>query len=527
MMSYKFARRSFFRGIGAAAGLKILLRNLEASAQGATSPPRFLMTHWPVGTVRPKFLPTGPSTNFTFSEILKPFETAGLRNDMIVLYGLDAETVGGQGGGHEGGTPMMSTGVRTPGTRAGLPETDDAFSGGPSLDQVFLKNVPALQRPGNGYVNTICDSRVDFLEYSTQCLSYSHAMRAVPGGVALGSGMEATPLLPQISPLQVYMSLFTGFMPGGGTGGQGGSVMDPALTKALKQRKSVLDFSMRELNRIKTLAPASESAKIEAHTEAIRKAEAKISAALVPGGPINTVGCVVPMMPPPTAGKPDDRKTHNDYGSTVSTVADDKTHAEVGKLHMAVIKAAFLCDIIRVATFQWSPGTNHVSFEGLFPGEPTRFYMHHPQSHKIGNAADVDGTPSAAQANNVQFLVNVQTWYNQQMANILAEWKTATDGYGGNLLAQTVIPYVTEVSQTTHFPRRNIPAMIFGGTALGMKGNQFINGTRPHNDLWMTIAQAYGLDPTTAPFNTELIVRQGKFTTASKGAIPGLWVKPT
>ena len=47
MSSYRIARRSFFRSVGAGAvGLKVMLRNLEASAQGMTSPPRFLMTHW-------------------------------------------------------------------------------------------------------------------------------------------------------------------------------------------------------------------------------------------------------------------------------------------------------------------------------------------------------------------------------------------------------------------------------------------------------------------------------------------------
>ena len=39
------------------AGLKTLLRTLEASAAGAPPPPRFLMTHWPVGTQKYWFCP--------------------------------------------------------------------------------------------------------------------------------------------------------------------------------------------------------------------------------------------------------------------------------------------------------------------------------------------------------------------------------------------------------------------------------------------------------------------------------------
>ena len=52
MRSYRFARRSFLAGIGGAFGIGALLRNIEAAAQGAGPPPRFLMMHWPVGTIR-------------------------------------------------------------------------------------------------------------------------------------------------------------------------------------------------------------------------------------------------------------------------------------------------------------------------------------------------------------------------------------------------------------------------------------------------------------------------------------------
>src|SRR6185369_6749997 len=176
------------RGVGGAIGLKTMLRNLEASAQGMPSPARMLVTHWPVGTVRPDFIPTGSGTTYTTSPILKPFEDAGLRNDMIVLAGLSVSMIPiSAGGGHEGGTVLMMTGTGVPGTRAGEPEQDDAYSGGPSFDQIFLKNVPALQRPGLGSVNAICDSRVDYLETSTQCLSYGYGTQAV-ASVQTGAG---------------------------------------------------------------------------------------------------------------------------------------------------------------------------------------------------------------------------------------------------------------------------------------------------------------------------------------------------
>ena len=74
----------------------------------------------------------------------------------------------------------------------------------------------------------------------------------VDGGGAGGTGgqvTENTPLLPTLSPLQLYKKLFSGLMPGGGTG----SVND--MAKLLKARKSVLDYSLSELARMRTLAP--------------------------------------------------------------------------------------------------------------------------------------------------------------------------------------------------------------------------------------------------------------------------------
>ena len=262
MSKYRMARRSFFRGLGAGAagvaGLKTLLRTMEASAAGTPPPPRFLMTHWPVGTQKYWFcpvtvgsdpnpaLPALPTiapngTNWDFSRILKPFGDAGLKSDMIVLYNLNSGSVGSFGGGHEAGTPQSSTGARTPGTRSNGGETDDAVSGGPSWDQIFLKTVAQLQTPGVGYVNAICDARVDSQETSTQCLSYDYKTQSTPAaqGGNGGSVTENIPLLPILSPLSLFTKLFMNVSGGGGGGAD--------TARLLKARKSVLDCARGQL----------------------------------------------------------------------------------------------------------------------------------------------------------------------------------------------------------------------------------------------------------------------------------------
>jgi hypothetical protein len=548
MSSYRIARRAFMRGVGAGAvGLKVMLRNLEASAQGMTSPPRFLMTHWPVGTQKYWYVPvqvgTNPNpalptlptqapngTNWDFSRILKPFGDAGLKNDMIVLHGLNNNVPESFGGGHEAGTPLASTGARTPGTRANGGETDDAVAGGPSWDQIFLKLVPSLNK-GLGYVNAICDARVDSQETSTQCLSYSHLTESI-GAAQGGTNRMVTqniPLLPELRPLQLYNKLIGSFQTGGpGPVGQ--------AFNRLKARKSVLDHSTVQLARLKTLAPAGEASKIDAHAQAIRRVEEQLRMMIDSMSMPQPPGTCAPPMMPDMALVGQSSKVNRDYknpgsGPTTSSVDDSTLHANIGKAHMAIIRTAFQCDVLRVATFQWSPGTNHVSFKGLYPGDPNGIYMYHPTSHQIVNTSYSTTSPSGATATEqtiLGFLANAQTWYNARMAEMFAEWKATTDVYGNNLLAHTVIPYITEVAEPYH-SRSNQPAMIFGGTALGMKGGQWMAlNNRKHNDLWLTIAQAYF--KTTNPISMIPAANadgtMNTFDRSGVSPIAGLWAPP-
>ena len=196
MRSYRLARRSFLAAVGGAVGLRAILTHMEASAEGATSPPRFLLTHFPGGTLRHRFLPQGTGADYVSSPIIQPFEDAGLRGDMTVFYGFSDQHLSCPGGGsHESGTPFTSTACSAEGTRENGGEWDDSVAGGPSFDQVFLKNVPALGRDGVGYANAICDARVDSNETSTRCLSYGYATRSIPSASPGGDITEHTPLL--------------------------------------------------------------------------------------------------------------------------------------------------------------------------------------------------------------------------------------------------------------------------------------------------------------------------------------------
>jgi hypothetical protein len=521
MIPYRFKRRSFLAGLGGAFGLESMLTNLEASAAGATSPPRLLVLHWPMGTLRTEFVPTGTGTSYVASPLLQPFEDAGLRNDTIALFGLTHAGIdSGQGGGCESGTVMTMTGANCAGTRDNEGEDDDACAGGPSWDQILLKHVPALAKRsssggivGPGFANAICDSRVEAYETSTRCLSYGYETRLVNAARPMGGMLtEHVPNLPELSPSLLYARLFAGFMPGGS---------QEATLRALRMRKSVLDSALRELERMNGLAPASERVKIDAHADAIRKLERDLQERIDGGG---GTACEVPPAPSATLiGKSGDRNSH--LSNPIAVEGDDATHEAVGRAHVGVIRAAFQCDLIRVATFQWAPGTGCVALTGINPEQPLVAYHYRGLSYRVGQPSfwsDVRPTtsPSVDYAYVWDSMKNVYLWYNRRVAELVATFKTATDVFGNSLLSRTIMPYVTEIANPAN-TRTPLPALIFGGSALGMQGGQFQSlSSRIYNDYWLSIGQAY-----LGPAVLEALASE-VFVKTNVAPIPGLWVAP-
>ncbi|HEY6878212.1 MAG TPA: DUF1552 domain-containing protein, partial [Polyangiales bacterium] len=163
---------------------------------------------------------------------------------------------------------------------------------------------------------------------------------------------------------------------------------------------------------------------------------------------------------------------------------DDLKHEQIAKLHFALIKAAFKCDITRVVCFQFSPGTNHVSFGDLWPPNPALFKVHHTTSH------DPDT------ADTLEFLTRVEVWYAERVSAFLQELAAAKESDGSAILDNTVVPYVSEVGARYH-NWDNMPFLLFGGANVKIKGNQVWTnsgkGMRSSNDMWMAIANVFGL----------------------------------
>jgi len=173
-------------------------------------------------------------------------------------------------------------------------------------------------------------------------------------------------------------------------------------------------------------------------------------------------------------------------------------HQELGLTQLRLIKTAFACDYVRVATFMWSAGTNWVVFPGTFQGATIAGNLqstpHHPPSHS-GNAATN------------AWLNQIDNFYSTATATALQEFVTQPDVDGGQLIDNTIIVYLTEVARAYDHNQQNMPLIVFGGKNTGLKGGTFLKvtggalgqqtggtGNRPFNDFWLSLMPKFGVD---------------------------------
>ena len=506
MISYKFARRSFLRGLGGSAAVMVpLLRSIEARAAGATAPLRLLIIHHPLGA-NPgltNWRPTATATTTSFTLPLESAPFAPLQKYMVMVDGVnivsatshssgtDPDTNSGGQNTHEGGMVAMMTGVPT----IGMKGQQDHCAGGPSIDQILLQKAAGLGGPSFasptpfGSLQLAADVRSDRDEVAPRVLSY-----LAPKSGQSDPSVARQPLYPETSPLTVFNRIFGGALPTGTNNAQ-----------ILAQKLSVITYLQSDLARLQTLVPASEKDRITAHADAISHLQASLQQMY--GSVTQTSVCTKPTAPPnysnTSSGTQGSGTVYSDLGGVDYYVTNQPTshpHLDLGQTQLRLIKAAFACDLVRVATFMWSSGTNWVVFPGSFQGATIKGNLqstpHHPPSH-----SDPAGDP-----NTPAWLNQINQFYSSATSTVLQEFATTPDIDGNMLIDNTVIVYVTEVARAWDHNQQNMPLIIFGGKNTRVKGGTFLKvtggslgaqtggtGNRPFNDVWLALAPIFGV----------------------------------
>lgn len=450
-------RRTFLAGMGmTAAGM--LLRPMFASAADA-APTRLLIVHRPCGTFPDQFFPAGNATGFTLPYILEPFEP--VKAEMTVLNGIhcprDHDWPGDQ---HGAGIITMMSGKRpieVPGTSSGGDaNAKNQMAAQPSIEQTLLKDAKS------GLGGTIVPS--------IQSTAYRPSSLGLPNFKVMSYDANGA-LFPESRPTTLFDNLFGSAVVGA----------TPAeIERARLQNKSILDFVHKDLTRLRSQVPKSQLTKLDAHLDGVTKLEARLTA---------SAGGAGAACKPPTLGSLLD--------PTGDLTVDEAQHKIVAQNQLAIILAAFQCDLTRVATFTFAHGNSTLRFGKIIAGFRDTGTGHHDLSHNT-NATDLHA--------------KVERFYAEQLVSMLQAMKATPDG-AGTLLDNTLVVYFNECGFGWSHSVENIPLLMFGGKNLKLQTGRHIKfGQRHMNDVWVAVANALGVPMTT----------YGD-TAFSKGAVTGLF----
>jgi hypothetical protein len=256
------------------------------------------------------------------------------------------------------------------------------------------------------------------------------------------------PLPPETDPRAVYERVFAELH------------TDPAvLAQRRARQQSILDAVQGEYRRVSQQLGAADRARLDAHATAVRELELRLTRSASFSG----AACADPVL-----------------GAVPDVNANDE-YPRVTALQIDLLVMALACDVTRVASLQWSRSVSQTRFTWLGIQEG-----HHDLSHL--------GDDNAA---GIEKLTRINAWYAAEIARLLDKLKAVPDG-DGTLFDSTQVLWGNELAKgNTH--SRNGARYLLAGSAGGAvrTGRRLRFDGAPHNDLLVSVLQAFDLPDTT------------------------------
>ena len=381
----------------------------------------------------PDSAPTGMGDAFVLKPHMAPLEA--IRKDILIFRGMTLER--GSGNSHKS-TSFSIFGLGAP----------------TSIDQVIAQSIKGSTPLAS--------------------LEYSIGTTGGGGGAIPGLSQVNGSFIPGVrTPVDAYQRV-AGLVTGGAPPPMGTPPMTtaPSAEQALLRRKTLLDFVKQDVDTYRGRLGADEKAKLDFYTESLRTLERGIGGAVPDGGkPIQPTAACSKIGAPTlmTQTKVNDMPVHN-------------------PLYLDVIAMAFACNVTRVASAMWGGGQSDesVNIKNISMGD------WHSTSHN---------DPKGAGGQQMIFL---QAYMAEQLLYFAQKLRGYADG-GFSLLDNTAAVLTTQNGCSTQVafapmdhPKQNSPLIIAGGGAGAWKPGRVIdcNG-RAHNDVYLSIAQAFGMKVTT------------------------------
>ncbi len=233
-----------------------------------------------------------------------------------------------------------------------------------------------------------------------------------------------TPLPAEAHPRIVFESLF----------GEGGTREERQA--ALRKRASLLDSITEDMNRLKRDLGAGDRARVTEYLDAIREVERRIQKA-----ESDTKDNPLPDLDRPM-GVP-------------------AMYADHARLMFDLQLLAFQGDITRITTFQIARETSNRSYPEIGVPDP-----HHPLSHHGDNPEKIAR------------MAKINAFHVSLFAEYLEKLKNTPEG-NGSLLDHVLLLYGSGIGNPNVHDHTNLPIIVAGGAAGGMKGNRHIRYDKP------------------------------------------------
>jgi hypothetical protein len=351
-------------------------------------------------------------------------------------------------------------------------------------DIVVFKNLTLARDPGNahrsasfsvfglGAPTSIDQEFARFLRDTTSLASLEIAVGQTSGdgGVIPGLSQVDGRFIPSVkNPLATYQRI-ADRISGGAPAPSGGVGMNTpsAAQQALLRRQSVLDFIREDVQSFRSRLGPEEGAKVDFYLESLRGIERQIGGAT---GPIVSA-CSDPGAP---------------LLSKDTLMNDMPEHSRV---YLDIIALAFACNITRVVSVMWGGGENN---EAIRFGD-IDISAWHSLSH---------GDPDGAEG---QQIIRMQAYFAGEFRYLMEKLKSLPDGEV-SLLDNTAAVLCTQngssqlgaaqnFAETDH-PPQHAPFVVAGSCGGAWTTGRMIDaGGRNHNDVYVSIARALGMDVT-------------------------------
>jgi hypothetical protein len=233
-----------------------------------------------------------------------------------------------------------------------------------------------------------------------------------------------TPLPAEAHPRIVFESLF----------GEGGSMADRQA--ALRKKASLLDWFNEDIARLNRKLGPGDRAKVSHYLETVREVERRIQKAEADAKD----------NPLPDLDRP---------------VGVPAAYADHARLMFDLQVLAMQGDVTRIITFQLARETSNRTYPEIGVPDP-----HHPLSHH-GNDPD-----------KIARMAKINAFHVSLFAEYIAKLKATQDG-NGSLLDHSLILYGSGIGNPNVHDHSNLPILVAGGAATGMKGNRHIKYEKP------------------------------------------------